>query len=285
MMRHRVLLVSRRTCHFVKMKEYAVVSQFENHPILQAEIWYYCRSVIYYEDMQMKHLPTPPPLAKLAIFSLLAMLLALPAPVMAQVDWSILNGTKGMNTCPQGQTETRTGLIMVPDSFSSSSTQLSTASMQSAFFTNIFPGRVLNANVYLSLLEDGKTRIGSPKNLGSRSVGVPQQNTTFTNLKKATRYTAVISVGSDFTANIVSKACFKTEPDLEIPHGSGRGGDGPGDSWSSGCYAFSKDRNQINACLCGARNSSGQWARTDSEDGYEYIRDAAWRNRVGCTTN
>ena len=213
------------------------------------------------------------------------MLLALPAPVMAQVDWSILNGTKGMNACPQGQTETRAGLIMVPDSFSSSSIRLSTASSSPAFFTNIFPGRVLNANVYLSLLEDGKTRIGSPKNLGSRSVAVPQQNTTFTNLKKATRYTAVISVGSDFTADIVSKACFKTEPDLEIPLGSGRGGDGPGDSWSSGCYAFSKDPNQIRACFCGARNSSGSWARTDAEDGYEYMMDAAWRQSVGCTTN
>ncbi len=123
-----------------------------------------------------------------------------------------------------------------------------------------------------------------PKKLGATSTQIQQQKTTFTNLKKGTRYIAAISVGTDATLNIVSKVCFKTEPDLEITFGSGRAV-GPGDSWSSGCFAFSKDRNQIQACLCGARNSSGSWARTDSEDGYEYIRDATWRQSVGCTTN
>ncbi len=104
----------------------------------------------------------------------------------------------------------------------------------------------------------------------------------FTGLKQNTRYTAVVHAGN--AGSPFARLCFRTAADLEIPFGSGRAV-GPGDSWSSGCYAFSKDRDQINACLCGARNASGQWAWTDSQDGYEYIRDAAWRTRVGCSTN
>ncbi len=109
---------------------------------------------------------------------------------------------------------------------------------------------------------------------------IARQTKTFATLKAGTRYTAVISLGSNVAENVLARSCFRTAPDLEIPLGSGRG-----DSWSSGCYAFSKDPNQIRACFCGARNASGSWARTDAEDGYEYIRDATWRQNVGCVTN
>ncbi len=110
----------------------------------------------------------------------------------------------------------------------------------------------------------------------------------FTGLKQNTRYVAALYtsriINSWRNSNAFARICFRTAADLEIPFGSGRAV-GPGDSWSSGCFAFSKDPNQIRACLCGARNSSGRWARTDAEDGYEYIRDATWRTSVGCTTS
>ncbi len=110
---------------------------------------------------------------------------------------------------------------------------------------------------------------------------VPVGVHTFSGLKQNTRYTAVLHVGD--SSNAFIRSCFRTAADLEIPFGSGRAV--TGDGWSSGCFAFSRDRNQIRACLCGARNASGQWEWTDSEDGYEYIMDAAWRTSVGCTTN
>ncbi len=131
--------------------------------------------------------------------------------------------------------------------------------------------------------------ISKTRKIGEPSFGfsLSPSATTFTGLKQNTPHVAVLytTAGGGSSSNPISRICFRTAADLEIPFGSGRGGDGPGDSWSSGCYAFSKDRNQILACFCGARNSSGQWAWTDSEDGYEYMMDAAWRNRVGCTTN
>ncbi len=59
---------------------------------------------------------------------------------------------------------------------------------------------------------------------------------------------------------------------------------------ATGCFAIGGVRlgggtGAVQACQCGARNSSGQWARTDSADGYEYILPAARRTELGCTTN
>ncbi len=150
----------------------------------------------------------------------------------------------------------------------------------------LIPGarELQSATVYLSVLENGSTEVRR-QTLGTAEAGmdVVADPKTFSTLKQNTRCTTVTHIGD--VTSVISRFCFKTAADLEIPFGSGRGGDGPGDSWSSGCYAFSKNRNEINACLCGARNSDGSWARTDAEDGYEYIRDAAWRTSVGCTTN
>ncbi len=216
----------------------------------------------------------------------LVALLTLPVPVMAQVDWSILDGTTGSTTCPEGQTERRPSLLIfgTPDA---SSVQVTTASIAPGFIPGQgFTGNNLRLSVYLSVVENGQTRVGSPVQLASSSLSdIAQQTRTLNNLKAGTRYTAVISLGTNVAENVLARSCFRTAPDLEIPLGSGRGGAGPGDSWSSGCYAFSKDPNQIRACLCGARNADGNWARTDAEDGYEYIRDAAWRQNVGCVTN
>ncbi len=59
---------------------------------------------------------------------------------------------------------------------------------------------------------------------------------------------------------------------------------------ATGCFAIGGARlgggmGAVRACQCGARNSSGQWARTDSADGYEYMLPADRRAALGCTTN
>ncbi len=203
---------------------------------------------------------------------------------MAQVDYSFIDGASGTSACPSGQA-IRSGISLVDGSLTTNAVQLSTwtVSIQSV---RLIPGarELQSATVYLSVLENGSTEV-SRQTLGTVEVGtdVVAAPKTFGNLKQNMQYTAVTHIGD--VTSVISRFCFKTAADLEIPFGSGRGGDGPGDSWSSGCYAFSKDPNQIRACFCGARNSSGSWARTDAEDGYEYMMDATWRTRVGCTTN
>ncbi len=135
----------------------------------------------------------------------------------------------------------------------------------------IIPGAsaLQSATVYLSVLENGSEEVNR-RTLGTAVAGTDTKAAlkTFSNLKQNTRYTAVTHIGD--VTKIISRFCFKTAADLEIRFGSGRAV-APGDSWSSGCFAFSSDRNQIQACLSGARNSSGSWARTDAEDGYDTL--------------
>ncbi len=199
------------------------------------------------------------------------------------MDWDIL-GKTGADACPSGH-DIRAGIQIISGTLEKNKVQLSTSPVDIGSVQNI-PGSsaLQSATVYLSVLENGMKEAGR-QTLGIAAVGrdVMINLKTFENLRQNMRYTAVTHIGD--TTKIISRACFKTAADLEIPLGSGRGGAGPGDSFSSGCYAFSKDPNQIRACFCGARNSSGSWARTDAEDGYEYMMDAAWRQNVGCTTN
>ncbi len=227
--------------------------------------------------------PPPPPLAKLAIFLLLAFL---SVPSIAQVDWSIVGDT-GSSACPSGQSEMNPTIAtfgaesLKKDSARISTIALTTSSVQGYVGSNIGGGRA----IYLDVKGPNGQTVGSRTELGNVRVfpaqSVAAKTTTVRSLTPNTSYTVEVRAAN----TVIGRSCFRTAFDLEIPFGSGRGGDGPGDSWSSGCYAFSKDLNQIQACLCGARNSSGSWARTDAEDGYEYIRDAVWRTSVGCTTN
>ncbi len=113
---------------------------------------------------------------------------------------------------------------------------------------------------------------------------------TFTGLQSNARHTADLVAGSNVN-NVLATTCFRTgetPADLSRPlqyHDDINHGD-----WASGCFAFAdlkgpNHRNKVQACLCGARNSSGQWARTDADAGYEYISDAGYRTTLGCTTN
>ncbi len=204
---------------------------------------------------------------------------------MAQVDWSILGDT-GSSSCPSGQSELNATIATVRagsgkgDSVQISTTALTYASVGTYVGSDIGGGRT----IYLQVKGPNGRPVGSRTLLGAVRIlpaeSVAAQSTTVSSLIPNTSYTVEVTAAR----TLIGKSCFRTGFDLEIPFGSGRAV-GPGDSWSSGCFAFSKDQNQIRACLCGARNSSGQWAHTDSEDGYEYIRDATWRSQVGCTTN
>ncbi len=214
------------------------------------------------------------------------MLLAtLAGPAAAQVDWSIAGDT-GSSACPSGQSEMNPTIATVAagslkkDSVGISTIGLTYASVRGFAGKDIGGGRT----IYLEVKGPNGQRVGSRATLGSVRLLPAQttaaQTTTVSSLTPNTRYTVEVLA----TSELIGKSCFRTTTfDLEIPFGSGRAV--TGDGWSSGCFAFSRDRNQINACLCGARNADGDWARTDAEDGYEYIRDAAWRQNTGCTTN
>ncbi len=210
---------------------------------------------------------------------------------MSQVDWSILGGT-GAGTCTSLQ-EARAGRLTVSAGPTKYSIGISWPERSiEALLTGLGFSIGTGFPVFLAVLENQPSpSLANNRNLGTVTSTNPLAagSHTFTGLKQNTPYVAVLYTTRLFNSwksnNALARLCFKTAADLEIPLGSGRGGDGPGDSWSSGCYAFSKDPNQIRACFCGARNSSGSWARTDAEDGYEYMLDAAWRQNVGCTTN
>ncbi len=212
----------------------------------------------------------------------------LAAPAMAQVDWSILGDT-GSSACPSGTSEMNPAIAtfgagaLKKDSVRISTRVLTALSVQGYVGSAIGGGRT----IYLQVKGPNGEKVGDRKTLGSvrftPAQSVLAQTTTVKNLKLNTSYIVEVRAVND----VIGRSCFRTMPyDLEIPFGSGRGGAGPGDSWSGGCYAFSKDRAKVLACMCGARNSSGSWAHTDAEAGYEYIiSDADWRSSVGCSTN
>ncbi len=209
-------------------------------------------------------------------------------PASAQVSQSDILGGSGSGTCPPGVAQTDPTLISVAGgSLTKDAVRLSTPTM-SMTAIRIYTGRSVlsSAEVFLEVREDGVSRAGRIY-LGrarlSPATAITARTRDFAGLKQNTRYTAILRTGN--AGSPFARICFRTAADLEIPFGSGRSV-GPGDSWSSGCFAFGGTRNQVLACMCGARNASGQWAWTDSQDGYEYIiSDATWRQNTGCSTN
>ena len=213
----------------------------------------------------------------------------LAGPASAQISQSDILGASGASACPSGQSEMRPNLFTVTSGPDQESVGLGTPALSSPDIRahTSYSGSFFK--VRLRVLDSKTGRQIRAIDLGEVNFPSPSmaaKTHSIAGLTQNTSYFAVLSAGNPNPNNrTFARICFRTAADLEIPFGSGRGGDGPGDSWSSGCYAFSRDRNQILACFCGARNSSGQWAWTDAEDGYEYMMEAAWRTRVGCSTN
>jgi len=81
------------------------------------------------------------------------------------------------------------------------------------------------------------------------------------------------------SARIGARICFKTGPaesqmsrPISTPY--------PGGGTAGGCFAFGGTPEQVQACLCGARNSSGTWRATNG-DGYNLADIHRRTNPVG----
>ena len=113
---------------------------------------------------------------------------------------------------------------------------------------------------------------------------------TYTGLQSNARHAVDLIAGGNVN-NVLATTCFRTgETPADMSRPLGHHDDINHGDWASGCFAFAdrkgpNHRKKVTACFCGARNSSGDWAQTDSADGYEYMKDATWRSQVGCTTN
>jgi len=99
---------------------------------------------------------------------------------------------------------------------------------------------------------------------------------TFSGLKQNTHYVARLFNGS----TVVARHCFRT---AVSPGAMSRALGYHADigRHASGCFAFGGTPEQVQACLCGARNSSGTWRATNG-DGYDWQISAAERTRLGC---
>ncbi len=157
---------------------------------------------------------------------------------------------------------------------------------------DIIPALALQTSIPISIrVYEGRTARNNLQ-IGTVTADTPLApiTRTFTGLRSNTRHAADLVAGNNVN-NVILTTCFRTgetPADLSRPlahHNDINHGD-----WASGCFAFAdfkgpNHRQKVTACQCGARNSSGQWARTDSADGYEYILPAPRRTELGCTTN
>ena len=236
----------------------------------------------------------PPPLAKLTtlIASLLAAL-ALAVPATAQVDYTPIRGKMGNGFCPSGESQSQTGRFTVTRPEPGKTSVEIEGHQYLLSWLRLATSRPLNTSFTLRLeVNDGSGNRIATHNLGTATAdnGVQRQTITVPNLKPGESYSASLwtTVGGGGSANL-SRICFQMGPSLNYGQqpGFNLGTDPLG---ATGCFAIGGVRqgggmNAIRACQCGARNSSGQWARTDSADGYEYILPAARRTDLGCTTN
>jgi len=212
-------------------------------------------------------------------------------PAMAQVNWEAIGGKTGPSTCPPGVTESRTTLMHfnAPSAGETSVTISNAATSRSSL--GMWAGRpgTTSFKVALAVRDRNDTQVGR-HNLGTITSTLSQQSKTFDNLKAGQRYAARIEVAPANTSSVIVR-CFQMPPDLNRAPAGGLTGLGSDPLGATGCFAIGGVRYgggdaAIRACFCGARHTTtGKWARTDAEDGYEYMLDATERTNRGCTTN
>ncbi len=208
------------------------------------------------------------------------------------MDYTLISGKTGASVCPSGVSERQPARLLVTrpepgaNSVTLNTNQLTLSSLRTV------TSRPLNTSFPVAIEVYGAKgdRIRS-SNLGTvTNTPIAAQATTIANLKPGESYygTLRVSVGGGGARN-VAISCFQMGPSLNYGQQGGfnLGTDPLG---ATGCYAIGGVRlgggtGAVHACQCGARNSSGQWARTDSADGYEYILPATRRTALGCTTN
>ncbi len=236
----------------------------------------------------------PPPLAKLTtlVASVLAAL-ALAAPATAQVDYTPISGKTGGNACPSSVSESQTARFTVKRLEPGATSVEIEGHQYILSWLRTVTARPLNTSFTLRFeVNDGTGNRIATHNLGTATADndVERQTITVPNLKPGESYSASLwtTVGGGGSTNL-SRKCFQMGPSLNYGQQGGfnLGTDPLG---ATGCFAIGGVRlgggmNAVRACQCGARNSSGQWARTDSADGYEYILPDARRTELGCTTN
>ncbi len=219
-------------------------------------------------------------------------MLTAPTPATAQVDYIPIRGKTGSSACPSGVSERQPGRLRVtrPEPGATAVT-LNTFQLTRSWLRTV-TSRSLNTSFPVSIrIYDDEGNIFRAESLGTAAnTPIAARATTIANLKPGESYHGDIwvGVGGGGSSNI-ARSCFQMGPRLD--YGQQEGFDlGSDPLGATGCFAIGGVRlgggeNAVRACQCGARNSSGQWARTDSADGYEYILPAARRTALGCTTN
>ena len=236
----------------------------------------------------------PPPLAKLTtLIASLLVALTLAAPATAQVDYTPIGGKMGPGACPSGVSQMHTNRFTVTRPEPGATSVEIKGNQYLLSWLRIVTSKPLNTSFTLRLeVNDGRGNTIANNSLGTATAdnAIQRQTITVPNLKPGESYSASLwtTTGGGGSRNL-SRICFQMGPSLNYGQqpGFNLGSDPLG---ATGCFAIGGVRlgggvNAVRACQCGARNSSGQWARTDSADGYEYILPAARRTELGCTTN
>ena len=237
---------------------------------------------------------SPPPhsiLARLTAASLIAAL-ALAAPATAQVDWeTVFDGEAGQVHCPPGKTHQDTAFHVISGTVLAKKADVGLkARLGLNQIRGMLPDLADQTSIPVKIAVYRGNSSTAIELIGTVTADTPLPifTRTFSSLESNTRHAADLVVRTD---NIIATVCFRTgETPADLSRPFDQYDDINHGDWASGCFAFAdlngpNHRKKVNACLCGARNASGDWARTDAGDGYEYISSPGYRTTLGCTTN
>jgi len=240
---------------------------------------------------QLKTL-TPPPRKLTALLAVV--MAAMTIPAMAQVP-----GVVGSAACTAGASQkndsalTRSVRPVVTDT----SVTFTHSNIQGAYYLSQAPGSSYPYTLYYAIRKADGTGGVSNNLIGNVASASTTFNSSARTLQSRSPLTPntnyVLSVHADTSAfnnaswpssaRIGTRICFKTGPSASQMSRS-LGWYNDVQRFASGCFAFGGNQEQVKACLCGARNLSGQWRETNG-DGFNWQISAAERTRLGCSTN
>ncbi len=211
------------------------------------------------------------------------------------MDWAtVFDGEAGQVHCPPGKTHHTGGsFITVRGTVKAGRADIRTVrQLTLADIRTAIPALATQTSIPISLVvyQDKTQRASGVIGTVTADTPLARVNQTLSNLRSNTRHAVDLTAGGGIN-NILITTCFRTgETPADLSRPLGHHDDINHGDWASGCFAFAdrkgpNHRQKVQACLCGARNSSGDWAQTDSEAGYEYISDPGYRTTLGCTTN
>ncbi len=198
--------------------------------------------------------------ARLAATFAAALLMLAAAPAQAQL---VIPATTGGDACTQGGlTEVGTAAASV-GSINTTSVTLSTREITNSQMISWRSNLQSNAALRVAVMENG----GGSALIGDQSLGdVPSggslsaQNVTFSNLKKNTRYVALVytrQFGSDASAPYIRR-CFKTRGEFSNAE-QNLNAEGTATLLMkfsrTGCFAVARTRQDIADCMCNGTRS------------------------------